>query len=141
LRKKESSQTVMVKPQQYKPRLPQAFIFQTQVLLFVYICIVFGEPIIKRGVWDPINWFNPASSLCLSQDLYFQLHIWWSILCSIIWDGRWLFCFVDIGGIIVDHYCLNFLFITEMTKAYERSIWQAHKCGEVKTGITVLPCW
>ena len=65
-----------------------------------------GDPVIKRGGlrssyqegrvviqlsrgddWDPINWFNPATFLCL-----FQLR--WDVIVS----------FVDID----DHRCLNF---------------------------------
>jgi len=36
------------------------------LLLFVYIFIVIGDPIIRVG-FDPINRFNPATVLCLSQ--------------------------------------------------------------------------
>jgi hypothetical protein len=33
---------------------------------FVYICIAIGDPIMKSGR-DLINWFHPATFLCLSQ--------------------------------------------------------------------------
>ena len=46
------------------------------------------DPVTKRGrvgiqlprgeVWDPINRFNPATFLCLSQDIDFQHHMTWS---------------------------------------------------------------
>jgi hypothetical protein len=29
-------------------------------LSFVYICIVVGDPIIKKWVWEPISRFNPS---------------------------------------------------------------------------------
>ena len=32
-----------------------------------YICIAIGHPIMKKGGWDPINWFNPATFLCVSK--------------------------------------------------------------------------
>jgi hypothetical protein len=34
--------------------------------LLFYICITVGDPIINRG-WYPINRFNPATFVCLSQ--------------------------------------------------------------------------
>ena len=61
---------------------------------------------------DPINQFNPAILLCLSQariwisnviccDLYFKFNEFsWEVIV----------CFVDTGK-IVDHHCLNFLFM------------------------------
>ena len=65
------------------------------------------------NVWEPINQFNPATYLCLSQ-----ARTWISIviccglfLCSVSWDVR----FVDISE-IVDHHCLNFLFINSYHK-------------------------
>jgi len=36
-------------------------------LSFVYICIGVGDPVIKRGSWDPFKRFNPATFLCLSK--------------------------------------------------------------------------
>jgi len=45
-----------------------------------------------------------------SQDLDFQHYMSWSFLSSMVWVERWLFCFVDTGG-IVNHHCLNFLFM------------------------------
>jgi hypothetical protein len=43
------------------------------------------------------------------HDLVFQRHNWWSFFAFI--GLRWLIVhFVDIDG-IVDHHCLNFLFI------------------------------
>jgi hypothetical protein len=36
-------------------------------LSFVYAYIAVGDPIIKRGGWDPMNQFNPSKFLCLSQ--------------------------------------------------------------------------
>jgi hypothetical protein len=44
------------------------------------------------------------------KDQNFLCHMLWSFVCSMIWGERWLFIFVDIGG-IVDHHCSNFLFI------------------------------
>ena len=101
---------------------------QVFFLSFVYICIAVGDPVIKRrGLrssyqeerveiqlsrgegWDPINRFNPATLLCLSQT-------WISnVICGGLFmfsEFRWevILRFVDIGE-IDDHHCLNFLFI------------------------------
>jgi hypothetical protein len=46
-------------------------------LSFACICIAVGEPVIKKGGWDPIG--MPVSS----QDLDFQGHMSWSFLCSV----------------------------------------------------------
>ena len=65
-----------------------------------------------REVWDPINRFNPATFLCMS-------HV--STRISNVICMSWTFVFTElrlkvivrflvIGG-IVDHHCLNFLFI------------------------------
>jgi hypothetical protein len=35
---------------------------------FVYICIVAGDPFIKRVDWNPSDLFNPISFLCQSHD-------------------------------------------------------------------------
>jgi len=43
-----------------------------------------------------------------SHELDFQRHMSWSVLCSVRWEV--IVHFVDIGG-IVDHHCLNLLFI------------------------------
>ena len=46
-----------------------------------------------------------------SQDLDFQCHMSWSVLCSVSWGDC---CFVNIVG-FVDLHCLNFLFIFQIT--------------------------
>jgi len=71
-----------------------------QVLLsFVYICI---------ADCDPINWFNPATFLCL-----YQARTWISnvVFCVFSHLRREVIVnFVDIG-VIVDHHCLNFFLL------------------------------
>jgi hypothetical protein len=54
-------------------------------LLFVYICIAVGDLVIKKGCWDPICMFNPATFFVPvpSQNLDFQRHMSWSFLCSV----------------------------------------------------------
>ena len=65
----------------------------------------------------PINWFNPATSLCLSKAR--------SWISNVICHGFFMFneltwklivCFVDIGG-MVNHHCLKFLFIIHLINA------------------------
>ena len=52
------------------------------LFVYIYICIVFGDPIIA---WDSINRFSPAIVLCLSQTKTFIfIRICISLLCSII---------------------------------------------------------
>ena len=74
------------------------------LLIFVYICISYGDQIIKRALC-PIYQFNPATCLCLSQT-----RIW---ISSVICSGNFMFSdwssevVVDIG-VIVDHQCLNY---------------------------------
>ena len=60
----------------------------------------------KRG--GPINWFNPTTFLCLSQD--FQHHKSWYFFVFSDLRQEVVVRFVDIGG-IVDHHRLHFLFI------------------------------
>ena len=67
--------------------------------------------IIKEGEgWEEINWFNPATFLCLSQ-------AWTSnatfFFCSMFCCAREMRLFVLLKCFgIVDHYCLNFLIIS-----------------------------
>ena len=79
--------------------------------LFIYVLLL--EIQLSRGEgWDPINRFNPATSLCLSQARTWISNIMLLSLIFVFNELRWevIVCFVDIGG-IVDHHCLNFLFI------------------------------
>ena len=68
-------------------------------------------PIIKEGEgWEEINWFNPATFLCLSQ-------AWTSnatfFFCSMFCCAREMRLFVLLKCFgIVDHYCLNFHIIS-----------------------------
>jgi hypothetical protein len=32
---------------------------------FLFVCIVVGDPIIRGGGWDLLNWFNPTFFVCL----------------------------------------------------------------------------
>jgi hypothetical protein len=54
-------------------------------LSFIYICILVGDPIIKRGGWAHIYQCNPTLFYMLvpSQDLDFQHHMSCSFLCSV----------------------------------------------------------
>jgi hypothetical protein len=96
-------------------------------ILFVYICVVIGDPIIRDEVWNSIHQFNPVTFMCLSQA---RTLISTDIICHGLFCAQWvdvrgdcLLCwywwncwpslfkyFVDIGG-IVDHHCLNVLLI------------------------------
>ena len=64
--------------------------------------------------WIHISRFNPITFLCLSK-----AKIWISnVICSAFFFGvEVIYRFVDIGG-IVDHHCLNFLFIIILYYAY-----------------------
>jgi hypothetical protein len=42
----------------------------------------------KKGGWDPINWFNPATCLCVSRT--------WIPMSCIVWHG--LFCMLHARG-------------------------------------------
>jgi membrane-associated HD superfamily phosphohydrolase len=70
------------------------------------LCISVGDAVIKSGVWDPINKFNPVTLLCL-----FQVGTWISnvrcclFLCSVKMRGYCSLWWID------DHYWLNILFM------------------------------
>ena len=51
-------------------------------ILFVYIWIGIGDPVIRVGGLDPIDWFNLTTFLCLSQ-CYMYMGLG-SFLCSVI---------------------------------------------------------
>ena len=78
-----------------------------------FVCTLQLEIQSLRGEnWDSIIQFNPAT-FCVpvpSQDLNFERHMSWSFFVLSEWRGEMIVGFVDIGG-IVDHHCLNFLFI------------------------------
>ena len=64
--------------------------------------------------WDPINRFNTATLLCFitSEDLYFERQMPWSpffVLTELRWEV--IVHFVDIGGIVDHHSCLNVFFL------------------------------
>jgi hypothetical protein len=61
---------------------------------------------------EPINWFNPAlfvylsqARTCISNIIIMLLSLF--IFSELGWEV--IVCFVDIGGIL-DHHCLNFIF-------------------------------
>jgi len=66
----------------------------------------------KYKGWDPINRFNPATFLCLSQ-----ASTWISNVICHAWSFcvqlRWEMIVPFVGG-IVDHQCLRFLFIIDL---------------------------
>ena len=71
-------------------------------LLFVYICIVVRYPIIS-GV--PLSGLIPPHvCVCPKSEPGFTMQCVVVFLYSVIRDERWLFIFVDIGG-IVDLHC------------------------------------
>ena len=78
-------------------------------LTTTYICI--AVQLSEGEGWDINNQFNPASFLCLSHAKtgFATSH---AIVFVVFSEFRWLFVFVDIGE-IVDHHCLNFLFIKQ----------------------------
>ena len=53
-------------------------------VMFAYICMVVGYPLIKwEEDWDHINRFTTTTLVLVpSQDMYFHLHISWSVLCA-----------------------------------------------------------
>jgi hypothetical protein len=83
------------------------------VLLFVYICIVAGDPLKEGKGWYPIYKFISISNIFAtvpSNDVHCQRHMcglirfqWFELSLEVIVR------FVDIGG-IVDHHCLSILF-------------------------------
>jgi len=85
------------------------------VHFFVRLFILSLDIQLSRGeAWDPINRFNTAAFLCLSQAMTWIFNV---ILRDpfVFSELKWgvIVRFVDIGG-IVDHHCLNFLFIYHM---------------------------
>ena len=64
-----------------------------------------GCPTRYVGVWAK-TWMSYAVCRGLSQDLDVLRGMSGSLLCSMVWGGRWLFVFDGIGG-IVDHYWWN----------------------------------
>ena len=79
--------------------------------ILYYICIVVGEPIIKRG-WYPMNGLNsPDVYVCLQPGPEYPNVINRGLF--FVWnDLRWevIVRVVDISGIFDDH-CLSFLLI------------------------------
>ena len=56
--------------------------YKTTIYIVWLIDTIFG---VGGDEWDPINWLNPATCLCLPvpiQDLDFQHHMSWSFWCS-----------------------------------------------------------
>jgi hypothetical protein len=108
-------------------------VLKESVQVFFIICLYMycrWRSSYQRG--DPINRCNPATFLCLSQ-----ARIWISkVICSGLICVQWvqlgwevIVCFVDIGG-IVDHHCLNFLFIITFVPFNTREILCSLKMGQ-----------
>ena len=83
----------------------------SSLLSFVYKRIAFGNPVIEMGGSRSINRFNPATFLCLSQTRNWIFNYICRDLFCVFSELRREVRFVDTGGII-DHHCLNILFIT-----------------------------
>ena len=93
--------------------------------LFIFLHIDIGDSDIKRGGWDVIKWFNPTTLLCLSQ-----ARTWISnVICHGLFCVQWVKmkgdCSFNIGG-IVDHRCLNILFIK--TQVWRKKIKSLYYC-------------
>ena len=73
----------------------------------LFIQVLSLEIQLSRGGWNPIKWLNPPYFLCLSQYKSWISNV---LIRSRSWGDRWLFAFVDIGGIADPHY-LDFLLI------------------------------
>jgi hypothetical protein len=56
------------------------------IVVFFFIYIVAGDPIIRGGNWDPINQFNPSHIYVpvSNQDLDLQQQMSLSLLCSMM---------------------------------------------------------
>ena len=76
------------------------------VCLYVYYC--WRSSYQKEEGWDPINWFNPVTFLCLFQARTWIYNV---ICCSLFMDQCEEERVVDIDG-IVNRHGLNFLFVT-----------------------------
>jgi hypothetical protein len=49
---------------------------QISLKMFVYLCIGIKDPITKEGEgWDSIDWFNPATFVCLSEARISTLYV------------------------------------------------------------------
>jgi hypothetical protein len=92
-------------------------------LSFVYIPYVLLLEIQSSvgGGWVPINRFNSATFLCLSQARTWISNVTCHglfVFCEFSLDERWLLVLLILSGGIDDHHCLNFLFIM-----YNYSLW------------------
>ena len=66
---------------------------QVYYRLFIYIYVMLLEIQLSRERgWDPINWFNPAILLCLSQaKTWISNIIYHGLISSMKWGEGWLF--------------------------------------------------
>ena len=88
--------------------------FFLSFLLYLYCC--WEIKLSRGGGLGPIKMLNPTTLLYLSLE-----RVWiFNVTCHGLFHVQWFevrgdctfVCFVDIGG-IVDHHCLNFLFIMQ----------------------------
>ena len=89
-------------------------------VFFLYrLCISVGDAVIKSGVWDPINKFNPVTLLCL-----FQVGTWISnVRCCLFFvfseDERLLFALVNWWPLLIKHSFHDYLiFSRKFNKRY-----------------------
>jgi hypothetical protein len=61
--------------------------------------------------WDPINRLNLTTFLCMSDARSWISNAICLFLHSMVWDERWFFVLMILVELL-DHQCLNFLFIT-----------------------------
>ena len=70
--------------------------------------------LLRGEVWDPNDQFNPTTFLYLSKSrLGFPMSYVGVLIVFIELRSKMSVPFVDIGG-IVDHHCLNFLFVMDI---------------------------
>ena len=87
--------------------------------MFVYICIVLGDPVIRGGdLGIPLTGLtpphfcgcpNPGYGFPTPYVVFFYVQ-WFEVRGVVV-------CFVDIDG-IVDHHCLTLLFIIQHQQLY-----------------------
>jgi hypothetical protein len=100
-------------------------------LSFVYTCIAIGVQLSWGEGWDPINWFNPARFVCLSQTRTSGVLTSYVVVFFVLRELRWevVIRFADISGITY-HHCWNIIVIILNLNVYHiNNGWQNIVCG------------
>ena len=83
---------------------------------YIFVCTTKILPLemqlLKGQGQDAINWFNPATFLCLSQARIYGFQPA-DVMFFLVFNYLRFVCFIDFDG-IVDIHCLNFLFLLFM---------------------------